>query len=58
MFYGYEDDNLIEGNFKITPKTKSTYTYKSEYLGRETTIDVAFGGENKKKARKLKKYNP
>jgi hypothetical protein len=42
----------------IKPSTTSTYTYKSHYLDIEKKIEVAFGGENKKKARKLKKYNP
>lgn len=26
LFYGYSDDDLIEGNFKVTPKTKITDT--------------------------------
>ncbi len=42
----------------IAPNRTHTHTYKAQYTGYQRTIDFAFGGENKKKARKLKKYIP
>jgi hypothetical protein len=41
LFYGYTDDNLIEGNFKITPKTKITNNIS---IGSSTiTVDSTIG---------------
>lgn len=63
FYYTTKLKDYIQSNFntkldKINSGSKDTYTYTSQYLGRERTIDVAFGGENKKKTRKLKKYIP
>jgi hypothetical protein len=44
LFYGYGDDDLIEGNFKITPKTKVSNNVS---IGSSTiTVDSTLGFEN------------
>ena len=44
LFYGYGDDDLIDGNFRITPKTKSL---EPTNVGDTTiTVDSTIGFEN------------
>jgi hypothetical protein len=63
FYYTTKLKDYIQSNFnekldKIKSGTTHTYTYTSGILKQKKTIDVAFGGENKKKTRKLKKYIP
>jgi hypothetical protein len=46
LFYGYSDDDLIEGNFRITPKTKVTdfVSVGSSTISVDSTIGFANSG--------------
>lgn len=63
FYYTTKLKKYIQSNFNeklnvIDSGTTNTYTYTSGILKQKKTIPVAFGGENKKKTRKLKKYIP
>lgn len=43
---------------EIKPRTSHIHNYKGKYTNMSKQIIAEFGGENKKKTRKLKKYIP